>query len=89
MLLKKQFPNINGLQNTLLQSKKQADGEKPQWLQVIHCCGNHWILTSTVHDENSNRIMVSLYDNIDAGTLTVIRNLFGSTAVPQIVKTRR
>jgi len=27
-LLKKQFPNVNGFQNILLQSKKQTDGEK-------------------------------------------------------------
>ena len=31
-LLKKQFPHINGLQNTLLQAKKQMEGEKSQRL---------------------------------------------------------
>ena len=33
-LLNKQFPSINGLQNTLLQTKKQVDSEISQWLQV-------------------------------------------------------
>ena len=51
-LLKKQFPNINGLHNPLLQTKKQVDGEKSQRLQVVHCRSNHWILASTVHDES-------------------------------------
>ena len=79
------------LMDSKLQSKKQADGEKSQWLQVIHCHGNHWILTSTVHDKSSSRVLVydSLYNNIDAGTLTIICNLFGATAMPQIVKTQR
>ena len=89
-LLKKQFPNINGLQNTLLQAKKQVDGEKSQ-LQVIHCRGNHWILASTVRNESSSRVMVydSLYDDIDAGTLAVIRSLFGSTAMPEIIQIQK
>ena len=87
-LLKKQFPNINGLQNMLLQAKKQVDEEKSQCLQVIHCRGNHWILASTVHNESSSRVTVydSLYDDIDAGTLAVIRSLFGSTAMPEIIQ---
>ena len=39
-LLKKQFPSINGLQNTLLQAKKQVDSKKSQQHQVVHCRGN-------------------------------------------------
>ena len=87
-LLKKQFPNINGLQNTLLQAKKQINGEKSQRMQVIHCRSNHWILASTVHDDNSDRVMIydSLYDNVDPGTLTVIRHLFGPTVMPEFLK---
>ena len=51
-LLKKQFPYVNGLQNTLLQAKKkQVDTGGLQRLQVIHSRGNHWIIASTVYDE--------------------------------------
>ena len=57
-LLKKQFPNINGLHNPLLQTKKQVDGEKSQQLQVVHCRSNHWILASTVHDESPDKVLV-------------------------------
>ena len=90
-LLKKQFPNINGLHNPLLQTKKQVDGEKSQQLQVAHCCSSHWILASTVHDESPDKVLVydSLYDNVDAGTLKVIRGLFGQTAMPEIVEVHK
>ena len=90
-LLKKQFPNINGLQNTLLQAKKQVNTGELQRLQVIHSRGNHWIIASTVHDEGPNKVMIydSLYDNIDAGTQGIICDIFGSAAVPEIVKVHK
>ena len=90
-LLKKQFPDVNGLQNTLLQAKKQVDAGGLQRLQVIHSRGNHWIIASTVHDEGPNKVMIydSLYDNIDAGTRSIISDLFGSAAMPEIVKVHK
>jgi len=86
-LLKRQFPNINGLHNPLLQTKKQVDGEKSQRLQVVYCRSNHWILAATVHDESPDKVLEydSLYDNVDAGMLTFLRGLFGQTAMPEIV----
>ena len=36
-LLKKQFPSINGLQNTLLQAKKQVESQR---LQVVAITGS-------------------------------------------------
>ena len=55
---------------------------------MVHCCDDHWILASIVHDDSSDRVMIydSLYDNIDVKTLTVIHGLFGPTAVPEIYK---
>ena len=91
-LLKKQFPDVNGLQNTLLQAKKkQVDAGGLQRLQVIHSRGNHWIIASTVHDEGPNKVMIydSLYDNIDATTRSIISDLFGSAAMPEIVKVHK
>ena len=87
-LLKKQFPNNNGLQNKLLQAKKQVDGEKSRRLQVVHCHSNHWILASTVHDDSSDRVMI--YDLLyDAVTMTVISGLFGPTTMPEIVEVQK
>jgi len=90
-LLKKQFPNINGLQNPLLQNKKQMDGEKTQRLQVVHCRSSHWILASTIHNDDPDKVLLydSLYDNVDAGTLAVIRGLFGPAASPEIVEVQK
>ena len=91
-LLKKQFPDINGLQNTLLQAKKkQVDTGGLQRLQVIHSRGNHWITASTVHDEGPNKVMIydCLYDNIDAGTHSIISDLFGSAFIPEIVEVHK
>ena len=91
-LLKKQFPDVNGLQNTLLQAKKkQVDAGGLQRLQVIHSRGNHWIIASTVHDEGPNKVMIydSLYDNIDATTRSIISDLFGSAAMPEIVEVHK
>ena len=60
-------------------------------MQVVHCRSNHWILASTVHDDNSDRVMIydSLYDNVDPGTLTVIHHLFGPTATPEILEVQK
>jgi len=85
----KQFSNINGLQNPLLQTKKQVDGEKLQRLQVLHCRSNHWILASIVHDGSPDKVYDTLYDNVDAETLTVIRGLFGPAAMPEFVEVHK
>lgn len=89
-LLKKQFPHIDGLQNTVLQTKSQVNSSKQNQLQVIHSHKNHWIVASTVHDE-SNKVMVynSLYNDIDADTKGVICNLFGAEAIPELVKVHK
>ena len=49
-LLEQQFPHLNGLQPTVLQTKKSLDVRKPlpYQLQVIHSRGDHWILASNI-----------------------------------------
>ena len=49
-LLKKQFPNLLGLQSTLLQQKEKQQGIERNNLQlrVIHSRGDHWIVASTI-----------------------------------------
>ena len=73
-LIKKQFPAIDGLQNTLLQGKKLVSTSAQQRLQVIHSRGNHWIIASTVHDEGSGKVLIydSLYNDVDVGTQLII-----------------
>ena len=48
-----QFPVINGLQCTLLQTKKVAQTELAvkNKLQIVHSCGDHWIAASNIKCE--------------------------------------
>ena len=59
-LLKGQFPNLNGLQSTLFQSKKQARATVKNQLQVIHSREDHWIVASTVGSKDGV-VLVFLY----------------------------
>ena len=49
-LIKKQYPEIGGLQNTLLQNSKTLQPfQGPNNLQIIHMGNiNHWIVISTM-----------------------------------------
>ena len=80
-LLRKQFPRITGLQSTLLQSKiHHAILTSKEHLQIIHSCGNHWIVASRIQAEDSViRVYDSIYNTIDEGTQQVIKNLFGQS----------
>ena len=80
-LLKKQFPSLNGLQSTLLQSKPRTGEVPDNKLQIIHSRGNHWIVASTVGCTNTICVYDSLYNTLDKGTLDVVMNLFGSSMV--------
>lgn len=80
-LLKRQFPHLNGLQPTVLQAKKSL-GTLPNQLQVIHSCGDHWILASNIGCRNGDVSMYdSVYRSIDKETRAVITNLFQSSTL--------
>ena len=56
-LLKKQFPNLSGLQCTLLQAKETStiDIKANKMLQIIHCLDHHhWIVATTIGSEKNN-----------------------------------
>ena len=79
-ILKKQFPDIRGLNNTLLQKKKslkrQTDTQK---IQIIHSRGDHWIVASTTFaEEGEVKVYDSVYRTLDQGTKDIISNLFES-----------
>ena len=93
LLLKKQFPFVKGLQSTLLQSKplKPSDNSFASRLQVIHCRHDHWMVAPTMHSGPTAKVQIydSLFDTIDSQTKTVISNLFGSAANPEIIVVSR
>lgn len=90
-LLKKQFPVIGGLQNTVLQAKKQNELGVQSCLQVIHSRGNHWIVASNVHQQEPNKVIVydSLYDSIDDRTQVIIHELFGASTKHHLAKVHK
>ena len=73
-LLKRQFPEIEGLNLTLLQSRPQK--KVHTGLQIVHSKGNHWITVSTLGEKNEIIVFDSLYCKIDPETTKVILNLF-------------
>ena len=68
-LIKKQHPEIGGLQNTLLQNSKNLQPfQGPNNLQIVHMGDiNHWIVISTM---GCKRDEIEIYDSLQT-TLTV------------------
>ena len=72
-LLKKQFPNLSGLQCTLLQAKETStiDIKAKKMLQIIHCLDcQHWIVATTIGSgKNQIQIFDSIFRNVDSQNL--------------------
>jgi len=62
LLLRKHYPNQNGLQNTLLlQSKLKWDSKPDDFIQIINISGQHWVCASNI---NCPPGIVDVYDSI-------------------------
>ena len=90
-LLKLQFPWVNGLQNTLLQSKNNPDKPLQDQLQVIHCCTrDHWIVASTVNCKDGEvNIYDYVYSTVDEETDKVLANLFHYSSSVKVMQTQK
>jgi len=70
-----QFLLTEGLHNTLLQRKRQQ--QKMKWeIQIIHDRGNHWVVDSTIDNDQMVQVYDSVYSTVDAKTVDVINNIF-------------
>ena len=77
-LLRKQFPNINGMQCTLYQSKRLSQQPKNE-LQILHARGDHWIVASTLlAPPGLVLIYDTVYAEIDGETRSVLAYFFKS-----------
>lgn len=77
-LLHSQFPHIEGLQSTLLQSRTNPSAVVKNKLQIVHSRGNHWIVVSSIGcDNGAVNVYDSIYKEIDASTQKVVSNMFG------------
>ena len=70
-LLKEQFPDILGLQSTLLLEKPTARYEQDKvYVQIIFDRGNHWIAASNAFAKKGE---ILVYDTMTRCTLKLIR----------------
>ena len=79
-----QFPQLNGLQSTILQSKRVAfsSGEVMNYLQIVHSRGDHWIVASNIGCECSEvNIYDSVYNSVDLEKKEVILNSFNINSI--------
>ena len=82
-LLRLQFPNLNGLQSTLYQSRSQGFKANTCMLQVIHSRGNHWVVATTIQCVPGEiKVFDSVYTSLDDGTHQTIQRMFGCHTSP-------
>ena len=73
-LLRNQFSQCYGLQNTLLQGRHEYD-LSTNIVQILHVCGNHWVVISNLLCRDNE---IKYYDNdIDQQTQDLLNNMFG------------
>ena len=60
MLLKHQFPVLNGLKSPLYQYEELDVKPERDHLQLLHSHNNHWIVAPTVEDETTVAVYNSL-----------------------------
>lgn len=89
-ILKAQFPQINGLQSTLLQAKPHitAGQVNENKIQIIFCNNReHWIVATTV---SANIGEVKVYDSVfsylDKESLRTVMNLFSTGSIKPKVR---
>ena len=92
-LLKRQFPQLCGLQSTLLQEKSKVDIIEGRMLQIMHCASrHHWIVTTTIGSkENEIIVFDSIFCNVDEETKKLIFHLFqySSTKKIRVIKSQK
>ena len=72
-ILKKDYPSVNGLQDTLLQQNFWWDIPTSEFVQILHVNGNHWITISNIGvSDNSVNVYDSLYNCITQTTKELI-----------------
>ena len=90
-LLKAQFPNVTGLQSTLLQSKKKYPALKDKHsVQIVHSRGDHWIVAARVQAPSGVvKVYDSVYDTVDKETAMIILRLSGGTCSLETMTIRK
>ena len=79
------------MQNTVRQAKKQNKIHGQSCLQVIYSSGNHWIVASNVHQEESNKVIMhdSMFDSVNDRAQVIMHELFGVLAKHDLSKAHK
>ena len=88
-LLKVQFPEMGGLQSSLLQQKKIPIPEKKEkMLQIVHCPSHHhWIVATTIGNKgDAGKVLVYdfIFNNVDKETRKIICTIFQQLPVSNV-----
>ena len=73
------FKDVYGLKSTLTlhKSTRVPVNCVKNFLQIMHCRTNHWIIASTILSYPKVTIYDSSFDSIDANTSAILKQLFG------------
>jgi len=76
-LIQGQFPKLNSLKLSLLQSKA-LKGSTANAVQIFHINGNHWIVATTVNGKTGKCVQVydSAYSSFDHPSALFIKKIF-------------
>jgi len=87
MLLKEQFPELMGLQSTLLLKKQQPRFQSEKlYVQIMFDREDHWIMASIIFTKADQvKVYDSVYTTINKETKAAISNLYGPTVSPCLV----
>ena len=88
-LLKAQFPQLIGLNSSLLQAKElQPTGSLNNKIQIIHCSErHHWVVATTVNCRDGQVLVIdSVYRSLDDETKGTVCRLFQNGSEPPTIK---
>ena len=72
-VFKRDYPSVDGLQDTLLQQNFSWDIPTSEFVQILHVNGNHWITISNIGvPDSSVNVYDSLYSGINQATKELI-----------------
>ena len=60
----------------MYQRKQHDEDFVKDCIQIVHSCGNHWTVASTIKCEDEELVFNSLNDDLDDDTKGIIQNLF-------------
>ena len=78
-ILRQQFPNVGGLQSSVLVESGMGDVMRENSVQIMHK-NSHWFCISTNDDKSRVCVYDSLYTSVPTSTSDIILSLIRSSA---------